>query len=404
MHSELTRDIILVSTADWDHPFWTNKQHVASAMARLGHRVLYVESLGLRSPRMEAQDLRRVWKRIRHGLKPPRRVAPRLWVWSPLLMPAPRTSFQRWLNGFVFRSFLRLWQRSLNLSSDLLWTYNPLIGQLLPLLRSGFRQTVYHCVDDLVAQPCMPSALIAREEERLCRACDQIFVTSPALLESRGRLNPHTRFDPNVADVEHFAQARDNALPVAPDLQALPPGPRLGFIGAVSGYKLDIALLVRLARHRSDCQLVLIGRIGEGDPDTDLTELMGLPNVHLFGPRPYGELPNYLCGFNLALLPCPMNAYTRSMFPMKFFEYLAAGVPVVSSNLPALAEYGSLAQLCPDYSSFLAAVDASLQLSESVVAARSVSLEALPDWCSYDARTKSMMEHLSHTLVAAKKD
>ena len=77
--------------------------------------------------------------------------------------------------------------------------------------------------------------------------------------------------------------------------------------------------------------------MGEGDPETDLAELMGLRNVHLLGPRPYGQLPSYLRGFDLALLPCPMNAYTRSMFQMKFFEYLAAGLPVVATDLPALA-------------------------------------------------------------------
>jgi glycosyltransferase involved in cell wall biosynthesis len=394
-----SRDVILVSTADWDHPFWTNKQHVAVALASLGHRVLYVESVGLRPPRLEAQDLRRIWRRLRRGLRPPRRVAPRLWVWSPLLLPAPRSPFQRGFNRCVFATLLALWRRTLHLRADLLWTYNPLIGQLLPLQPSGFRQLAYHCVDDLAAQPCMPAALIAHEEERLCRACDQVFVTSPALLKSRGCWNPHTRYDPNVADVVHFAQARDGNLPVASDLQALPPGPRLGFVGAVSGYKLDLGLLARLAHHRSDCQLVLIGRVGEGDPETDLAELMGLRNVHLLGPRPYGQLPSYLRGFDLALLPCPMNAYTRSMFPMKFFEYLAAGLPVVATDLPALAEYGSLARLCANPSSFLAAVDASLTHPQAPDAARSIPLENLPEWCSYGGRTQLMLAELNRRLI-----
>lgn len=393
------RDIVLVSTADWDHPFWTNKQHVAVALAALGHRVLYVESVGLRPPRLEAQDLRRIWRRLCRGLLPPRRVAPRLWVWSPLLLPAPHIQFQRCFNRCVFASLLGFWRRTLNLRADLLWTYNPLIGQLLPLQSSGFHQLVYHCVDDLAAQPCMPAVLIAREEERLCRACDQVFVTSLELLKSRGRFNPHTRYDPNVADVEHFAQARDQALSVPSDLQALPPGPRLGFVGAVSGYKLDLELLARLARHRPDCQLVLIGRVGEGDPETNLAELRGVNNVHLLGPRPYGQLPSYLRGFDLALLPCPINAYTRSMFPMKFFEYLAAGVPVVATDLPALAEYGSLARLCSDPPSFLSAVDASLRQPQGAEAAPSIPLENLPEWCSYGGRTQLMLAELNRRLI-----
>ena len=395
-----SRDVVLLSTADWDHPFWTNKQHVAVALAALGHRVLYVESVGLRPPRLEAQDLRRIWRRLRRGLRPPRRVATRLWVWSPLLLPAPRTALQRRLNRLVFAGLLGLWRRLLGLRADLLWTYNPLIGQLLPLQPSGFRQLAYHCVDDLAAQPCMPAALIAREEERLCRVCDQVFVTSPALLHSRRRFNPHTRYDPNVADVEHFAQARDPRRPLPEELQALPPGPRLGFIGAVSAYKLDLALVAHLARHRPDCQLVLIGRIGEGDPDTDLAELAGLDNVHLLGPRPYGQLPDYLRGFDLALLPCPLNDYTRSMFPMKFFEYLAAGVPVVATDLPALRDHGGLARLCVDHSDFLAAVDASLSDPPGAAAAPVMALASLPEWCSYRGRTQSMLAELDRRLLA----
>jgi glycosyltransferase involved in cell wall biosynthesis len=392
------RDVVLLSTADWDHPFWTNKQHVARSLAQLGHRVLYVESVGLRPPRLEAQDLRRILRRLRRGLRPPRRVEPLLWVWSPLLIPAPRTGLQRSLNRLVFVGLLALWRRWLGLRADLLWTYNPLTALFLPLQHSGYRQLTYHCVDDLAAQPCMPVALIQREEERLCRACDQVFVTSLELLNTRSRFNPHTRYDPNVADIAHFARARDRSGSVPKDLLDLPPGPRLGFVGAVSGYKLDLELLARLARHRPDVQLVLIGRVGEGDPATDLQLLQGLSNVHLLGPRPYERLPDYLRGFDLALVPCPINAYTRSMFPMKFFEYVAAGVPVVATALPALRDQAHLAQLCSDAQSFLTAVDRLLADPPGVGARTPVPLQNLPQWCSYEGRTQSMLVELERRL------
>lgn len=398
------RDVVLLSTADWDHPFWTNKQHVASAMVRLGHRVLYVESVGLRVPRMEVQDLRRIALRLSRAFRPPRKIVDGLWVWSPLLIPAPRTPLQRRLNRLVFTTLLEFWRRWLGLHSDLLWTYNPLSGQLLPLAPCGFRQLVYHCVDDLTAQPCMPSALIASEEERLCRAADQVFVTSPELLRTRGTFNPCTRFYPNVADVEHFAKARDRQAPVPPDLLALPGGARLGFVGAVSAYKLDLALLTSLAAHRPDAQIVLIGRVGEGDPSTDLTGLVELPNVHLLGARPYADLPAYLRGFDLALLPCPLNAYTRSMFPMKFFEYVAAGLSVVSTDLPALQAYSHLARLCPDRASFLASIDELLQDPPLQGLRRPVALESLPAWCSYRGRTESMLAALADRLTPADHD
>lgn len=392
------RDVTLLSTADWEHPFWTNKQHVACTLAELGHRVLYVESVGLRPPRFEGQDLIRLGRRLWRGLQPPRLVRPRLWVWSPLLIPAPRTSLQRRLNRIVFSIMLRLWRRWLGIKADLLWTYNPLCGQLLDLSRTGYRQLVYHCVDDLAAQPCMPASLIESEEARLCRACDQVFVTSRELLRSRGLHNARTSYYHNVADLDHFAQARNSQLPLPLDLRNLP-APRLGFVGAISGYKLDLDLLKSLALHRPDCQLVLIGRVGEGDPDTDLCGLQALPNVHLLGPKPYCDLPAYLRGFDLALLPCPINAYTRSMFPMKFFEYLAAGLPVVATALPALEEYRDLAWLCEDAEGFLAAVDARLAMPAGQDGQPLIPLENLSAQCSYRGRTEAMLAELSCCLV-----
>jgi glycosyltransferase involved in cell wall biosynthesis len=388
------RDVVLLSTADWDHPFWTNKQHVARSLAQLGHRVLYVESLGLRPPRLEAQDLTRILRRLRRGLLPPRRVAEGLWVWSPLLWPAPRTPLQHRLNRCVFRLFLALWRRWLGLRADLFWTYNPLTGQVLNLRHHGFRQLVYHCVDDLTAQPCMPAQLIAAEEEQLCRQADHVFVTSMELLRLRAVFNPHTSYYSNVADLDHFAQARDQTLPIPPDLQAIAE-PRLGFIGAISAYKLDLPLIAQLAQQRPDCQIVLIGRLGEGDPSTRLDLLEGLDNVHWLGPRPYAALPAYLRGFDLALLPCPLNAYTRSMFPMKFFEYLAAGVPVVATQLPALQEHAHLARLCDGHRAFLAAVDGLLADARGMGARTPIPLQSLPPGCSYRGRTEAMLAEIT---------
>ncbi|MEB3331000.1 MAG: glycosyltransferase [Synechococcaceae cyanobacterium] len=384
-------DITLLATADWDHPLWTNKQHVALALARLGHRVLYIESLGLRGVRAEASDRHRILRRLRRGLRLPRRVAGDLWVWSPLVLPGARGPLMTALNRLLFAAGLALVRRWLGLRPDWLWTYNP---RTLAYLDPGaYRRLIYHCVDAIQAQPGMDAADLDRWEEALCRRASVVFVTSPALETGLRRFNPRTHFFPNVADHAHFATALDASVVVPADLAALP-HPRIGFIGAISAYKLDLALLEALAQARPDWSLVLIGPVGEGDPDTDVTALRRLANVHLLGARPYARLPAYLAGLDAAILPLRRNAYTEAMFPMKFFEYLAAGRPVVATAIRSLQAYGERVRLVPpEPLCFIEALEAELACDS---AERRRERHAFASAHTYDRRTRSMLD-----LIAA---
>ena len=380
-------DITLLSTADWDNPFWTNKQHVAVELARRGHRVLYVDSLGLRRPSASARDLGRMLRRLLRALRGPRQVRPRLWVWSPLVIPLQHHAPIRVLNRLLLACGLRLCLGWLRLRRDLLWTYNPMTTDLFPT--RGFRRIVYHCVDEIQAQPGMPAADIGRAEADLLRCAHHCFVTAEHLLDTRRLLNPHISYLPNVADFVHFSQARQAATVVPADLERLP-RPRIGFIGAISAYKLDLALLREVARSHPEWSIVLIGQVGEGDPWTDIADLRDLPNLHFLGPRAYASLPAYLKGFDTAILPSAINAYTRGMFPMKFFEYLAAGCPVVSTALPALQGHRDIACIAQSPAEFIRAVEQSLQGNTAPLAARlKVAAEH-----TYEQRTTRMLQLL----------
>lgn len=335
-------DITLLATADWDHPLWTNKQHVAVSLARLGHRVLYIESLGLRAVRAQPSDRLRILRRLRRGLRLPRRVEERIWVWSPLVLPAARGALATTLNRWLFTGGLALVRAWLRLFPDWLWTYNP--RTLAYLNPQAYREVIYHCVDDIQAQPGMDAADLERWEEALCRRASVVFVTSPALEDSRRVFNPQTHFFPNVADHAHFAKALDPATDVPAELAAIP-RPRIGFVGAISAYKLDFDVFEQLAEKHPEWSLVLIGPVGEGDPDTDVSALRRCPNVHFLGARPYRELPAWLAGLDAAILPLRRNAYTDAMFPMKFFEYLAAGRPVVATAIRSLQPYAQQVEL-----------------------------------------------------------
>jgi glycosyltransferase involved in cell wall biosynthesis len=380
-------DIVMLSTADWDNPFWTNKQHVAVELARRGHKVLYVDSLGLRRPSASAQDLGRIRRRLARAVRSPRAVRERLWVWSPLAIPLQHRALVRAFNRASLAAGLALWTARLGLRRDVLWTYNPMTTRLFPT--RGFDTVVYHCVDEIDAQRGMPAREIRAAERDLLAAADCCFVTAEHLLETRRALCANIHYLPNVADFEHFARARAPDMSVPDDLARLP-RPRLGFVGALSDRKVDVVLLRRLAEAHPEWSIVLIGKIGEGDPWADVAALHGLPNLHLFGPRPYATLPAYLKGFDAALLPSVLNDYTRGMFPMKFFEYLAAGCPVVSTALPALRAYAHVATLATTHDEFVAALEAALRGGGSPLEARlAVAREH-----TYERRTARMLELL----------
>ena len=389
-------DFVVLATADWDHRLWTNKQHTTLSLHRAGHRVLYVESLGLRPPRADRQDRQRIVKRLKRMFSPPRQVEPGLWIWSPMVIPGGTRGVLMRINRVLFSAALAWVLRRLRFCSPLLWTYNPLTGRYLNLKRragastaSMFSAAIYHCVDRIHAQPGMPTNLIADSERQLCRTVNVVFTTSPDLQASLMRLNACTYHYGNVADQAHFAAALD--APPAPEPLANISKPRLMFVGAFDSYKLDLPMLTALARQRSEWSFILLGPVGEADPDTTITALQSLPNVHVMGLQPYADLPAWLAHADVALLPLQENTYTQHMFPMKFFEYLAAGRPVVATRIPALRPYVSAALLCPpDAEAFDAAIATALAGDGPPLQQRL----ALAAEHTYESRTRKMLADL----------
>jgi glycosyltransferase involved in cell wall biosynthesis len=325
------RSIVCIGTAEWRSTLWTNQQHLMSRLART-NRVVYTESLGLRRPTATGRDIRRIGRRLVTGLRGPRNLDG-VWVVSPLVVPSHGSPALRRLNNALLRWALRRAARRAGLGRPILWSYNPHAHELIDSLDPSL--VVYHCVDDVAAQQGIDRPSFEAAERALAGRADLVLVSARPLEHHMRALGAERiEYLPNVADVEHFSEAE--SLPEPAPMASLP-RPRVLFAGAVAAKKLDVRLLAQIARRRPEWSLVLVGPVGEGDPRGDLGELRDLPNVLFAGRSSFAELPAWIGAADVCLIPYLHNPYTASVFPMKVYEYLAAGRPVVSTPLPALS-------------------------------------------------------------------
>ena len=327
------KNCILFSTADWDAPYWTNKQHTARHLGLRDIRVLYVESVGLRAPKLSSGiDLARIWRRLIRGLRGVLQVEKNIWVISPLVIPFKHhwkivQSLNRWFLNRIIDSFCK--KENFFNKDTLIWTYHPFCLDYLEC--DQYVSLVYHCVDDLSAIPGIEAEAFIAKEKDLLNETNVVFTTSKKLFEKCSAINQNTHDFPNVVDWEHFSKAFIPG-PDPDDLKDIP-HPRLGYVGVLSDFKVDFELLLNIARERADWHIVLIGEEREGQNNPILHKLKEMKNVHHLGYKKYEELPNYMRGFDVGLLPTLLNSYTSSMFPMKFYEYVSAGLPTAITAL-----------------------------------------------------------------------
>jgi glycosyltransferase involved in cell wall biosynthesis len=234
------------------------------------------------------------------------------------------------------------------------WLYTPMALPLAEQLPAPLA-VVYDCMDELSAFKNAPTALLTREAA-LFQKADLVLTGGQALFEAKRHLHHNIHAFPSSVDCQHFAQAR---VPQAdPTDQANIPHPRLGFFGVIDE-RMDLALLEGVARLRPDWQLVMLGPVVK----IDESELPRLDNIHYLGGKSYADLPRYIAGWDVALMPFAKNESTRFISPTKTPEYLAAGKPVVSTSIRDVVRPYSvqgLAHIADTPEDFVAACESSM--------------------------------------------
>ena len=303
----------------------------------MGHEILFVETGNFLG--------RHLWQLVRG---PGRRSVARQLLGGELVVEGIRVrkglNLMPWghtyaaanaFNCLLTRFAVRRWARRRPVS--VLWLYDPCAAPLVGRCRESL--AVYDCVDDYAEQvgghP-RKRALVTRSDREAGARVQIVFATAQALYDRHKEVNPRTHLVPNVGDYGHFAPAsvRSFAAPELGDLTR----PVIGFAGNLMAQKVDLDLLYSIASARPSWTLALIGPARE-DAQPALERLEQLPNVRWLGPKPYSELPRYVAAFDVAVIPYVSSTYSRSCFPLKTYEYLAAGKPVVAAGLPELAPW-----------------------------------------------------------------
>lgn len=268
--------------------------------------------------------------------------------------------------------------------SPILWLFRPGMAHWIDALHP--KLVIYHVVDEYSAYPNLTPAQAERQRQldrELTARADLVFCTAQSLVDARLPLNPHTYYLPNAVDYEAFQAALASArgldtaptptrptgagldtaqtptrptgagldttpTPTRPTSQftSLPiyRSPLLGVVGGINA-KVDLALLAAVAERRPDWTLLLVGPLGYGLDSAEVERLRALPNVHLPGPVPPEQVPAVIAACDVCLIPYKLTEQTRHVNPLKVYEYLACGKPVVATALPELRQFGEVVRV-----------------------------------------------------------
>ncbi len=371
------RKIVCLSTAPW-HPFPTRKQQVMRRLRDAG--ILYFDPpvtliAPLRDP--AARPMLRAYR------APGERVRENITVYA---LPPVWPFFNKYRainrrNQKKTAAYVRARMAEAGFERPVLWCYSPVSADILAHIPHS--ALVYDCVDRHSAYGgLMNPALVDEMELDLARQADMVFATAEPLAERLRAANPEAMFLPNGANYELFHQAAE-PCEVPKEMKELQ-GPVFGFVGALQTC-IEYGFVAGAARARPEWNFVFIGA---EKPGADLAALRALPNVHFLGLKPHEELPRYLSRFDVCLNLFAPSELSKDVSPLKFYEYLATGKPIISTPQPEqVLRYAPLLHIARTAAEFLSACEAALADTDPARAAARMEEGRKSSW---DARVAEM--------------
>lgn len=390
-------NILCLSNQQWDYPLWTNKKHVMSRLAKLGHNVVFVDPpintgrLLLRQTLSGKWPLERlITQKYKDGnvqVVSNLNFAPAYDLLSNLHI--------KFIKGAAKKTF------DANLKT-VLWIYHVEIRGLKNFINQlDHDLLVYDCVDNYSAFPLYDTpekkAWINSQEEYLSKNADVIFATAPGLVEKLQKYNKNVYFTPNVGDYDKYKNIHKGKTNIPSDLDYIS-RPRVGFVGAVDEYKFDRELVKKISKDHPDYSFVIIGPIALKDREASSKELgfEGFRNVYFMGSRDYEMIQEYYAGFDAYIIPYQLNDYTvGGCFPVKFHEALAAGLPTIVTNLPSYQPFKDVCYISKNYEDFSKNIKRALKENNKAKVKKRLEVAKNNNW---DGKVSSLLEIIFQKL------
>jgi len=392
-------DIIYFGPEKW-HGLWRNRQQLMSVFARQ-NRVLFVEGhIYLRQiidcfrgrnvefPQLNDSSFQQVAENLFVFRYP---------LWAPMSGRFPIKEITRALRRLSIRKVLD----KLGMDRPIVWFSRPDMVELIKEIPSP-RLMLYHVVDEYTAYGGQTAAIrraVQEEEKRMMTSVDAVIVVSKKLYESKRCFNSETYLVPNGVNYQAYTSAlADPELPN--ELRAIK-APRLGYSGLI-GDKLNFDMLELLAREHPEWSLVFIGEIRVNQQIEIWRRLLAMPNVHYLGLVDISLVPDYLKAFDVGLMPYLQNRKSEHISPLKLYDYLAAGLPVVSIDIPSAREFSAYIHLANSPKEFTGAVRSAL--SDTAPDRRQIRRD-IASQQSWEVRVEQLSKLIKIRLLAkAKKE
>ena len=335
---------------DW---WYHNRAHSdVQIMLQMSKRipVLFVNSIGMRTPLpgKSTQPVKRIIRKLSSVLKGLRKVEPAMWIFSPFMLPPSRRASIRSINGRLIASQVSKALTKVGLKRWFTWVTVPTAVDVLDYLPRTV--TVFNRSDKYSIFPEASESFIKTCEEKLLKSSDLILYVNHKLMAEDIGLHSRKYYIGHGVDYDHFAGSIEDNTSIHSDLAGLK-RPIVGFFGAIDDYTVDLKLLKFAAQSLPDMSFVLIGL-----STVDISDITSLPNVRYMGFRPYSEIPKLGASFDVGIMPWLQNEWIEYCNPVKLKEYLALGIPVVTTPIPQADVYERLISVTATPEGFVQAI------------------------------------------------